>query len=238
MNTYPYARPGGVYKLIINFGMEVPNTTATVKLGLETGTLDKMTELNVISGVPVYLTLPFDAKSAFPLIQVTGAAIIVTNITYQFVPTFYRVYKKTVSSGDGKNYPYNYSYINPATAIDSAAVNDAEHSSDACPHSAPQDRNTNPANICTAVVETYSEYRGNGMVTVTGPDGAQTITTFAQDDARKGQADKVTRKSANGNKLQETINTATAINLGISGSKHDYHSIFIVCCFNPTSTET
>ncbi|MBI5295074.1 MAG: hypothetical protein HY869_06330 [Chloroflexi bacterium] len=164
-------RPGAYYKLTMTAGGSSPT------LGIHDG-------YTVIPGgsSSSLILLPATAKAASPVIQSPGTAYV-SYYKMQLLPTFYRVYRKTVSDG---TYSYTYQYTYP-----DAAVNDTDHSlmAQACyPNQAD----------CNEYNEELSEFRGHEWVTETGPDGRKVTTYFWQDDARKGSPISIeTRDPAN-----------------------------------------
>ncbi|MBI3175913.1 MAG: hypothetical protein HYZ25_19505 [Chloroflexi bacterium] len=166
-------RPGGYYKLTMTAGGNSPS------VGLYNGST--VTSGN---GTSAFILLPATASVAAPIIQsTTGGTVYVSDYKMQLLPTFYRVYRKTISDGTN-SYTYAYSYSG-------AAVNDTAHSlmAQAC----------YPNQVdCNEYNEELSEFRGHAQVTETSPDGRQIKTTFWQDDARKGMPISVeTRDLAN-----------------------------------------
>jgi RHS repeat-associated protein len=192
-----WLRPGGVYRVSSYREASV----ASAYIGIFDGQNDHYSAVATAAGPMSYtFTLPSEASVVQRTILTSGGALgPYTNFRFfklELLPSFYRVKQKRVSDGNNHTYTYSYDYTNASG--DTAAVNDSAHSS-VCA--------LGQLN-CTDLVNPYTEFRGHAQVTETGPDGRQTVTTFYQGDARKGQPITVTVKNAAGTKLTETIYTS------------------------------
>ncbi|HJS20596.1 MAG TPA: SpvB/TcaC N-terminal domain-containing protein, partial [Anaerolineales bacterium] len=140
-------RPGGVYKLAATMW------TGSVNLGIYDGNADQMADGNGI------VILPKNAWKLQALMKTTSTVYMqVATVKLQLLPMVYRVQTRHLFDGKGNEYLYTYTYTNPA-------VNDTAHSASACPATFlnPPDAN------CNEYVEQFSEFRGHGLVTETGP---------------------------------------------------------------------
>ena len=165
-------RPGGMYKLTASVYMA---DTTSLRVGFYDGVNSNL----LATGSPYYLMLPVGASTLSPLIEITGGTGYgqVGGFTLQLLPSVYRVTTKRLLDGNGHSYQFTYDYTN--NGVDTAKFNDAYVvTSEACTHWSCVDNYFN---------EKYSEFRGNGKVTVTAADGTKTITEFHQDDIFKGR---------------------------------------------------
>ena len=170
-------KPGGVYKITTEF--LTTESGMIVRIGLASGVSTQL--FDATSGTPIYVTLPADSTSAAIVVDELGGTssgyVVVGKMWVQLLTSVQRVTEKRVLDGNGHTYTYTYDYTN--NGVDTAKLNDAYVvTSEACTHWSCVDRYYN---------EKYSEFRGNGRVTVTAPDGTKTITEFHQDDIFKGR---------------------------------------------------
>jgi len=139
------------------------------------------------------IRLPANASKAEPLIEISGLIgsnyATLSNFKFKLLTSVYRVKEKRVKDGAGHTYPFTYSYKNGG-GVESAAVNDTVYSGTTCD---PIPVNAPPGSVtCYGYFERFSEFRGHGQVTETGPDGKKTITEFRQGDNLKGRPNWVT----------------------------------------------
>ncbi|MEJ5202297.1 MAG: SpvB/TcaC N-terminal domain-containing protein, partial [Anaerolineales bacterium] len=106
-----FVRPGGVYKLSGDYGVD-PGTT--VQIGLFTGITDTFDTRE-----PGVFLLPANASTAIPLIKTSGPGYAIFGHTFKFelLTSIYRVKEKRISDGNNHTYTYGYAYSG-------AAVND------------------------------------------------------------------------------------------------------------------
>jgi RHS repeat-associated protein len=185
-------RPGGVY--LIETSIDLVNNTGdmSAEVGLFDGVRDHWQAGTV---APRFFILPADASKVEPLIKEEGGNATtkfatVSSYKFKLLTSIYRVVEKRVKDGNGHTYPFDYSY-SWTSGPDSAAVNDTNpnHSTTTCDPINPDDEGTV---TCHGYFERYSEFRGHGLVTETGPDGKTTVTRFFQDDIWKGRPSWVT----------------------------------------------
>jgi len=182
-------RPGGIYKLTASPGF-FGTSGMSARVGLFNGSSDNFP----LAGDPSdIIRLPANASKAEPLIEVSGLIgsnyATLSNFKFKLLTSVYRVKEKRVKDGAGHTYPYTYSYLNGVGA-ESAAVNDTTYSGTTCP---PIPVNASPGSVtCYGYFERFSEFRGHGQVTETGPGGKKTITEFRQGDNLKGRPNWVT----------------------------------------------
>jgi RHS repeat-associated protein len=103
----------------------------------------------------------------------------VHSIKVTYLPTYYRVYSKTITDAtQGSSQVYTYAY-------QGAALNDWAHSAviRSCYYA-----DGVPVANAHCLTPQYAEFRGHSAVTETGPDGRSTTTWFYQDDERAGRA--------------------------------------------------
>ncbi len=191
----PLVRPGGKYRVTGNISSLSPSTSMyiSVDCGPNCGTFNSPAwswtgEFSYTFNLPS--TASFIQAS---IVTTNGGTATIIHMKWALLPSYYRVSTKTLFDGQNHSYTFSYDYRN-ASGNDTAALNVT-----ACN---PYDSN------CHAYVEKYSEFRGNGQVTETGPDGPggrkTIITYFNQDDVLKGRPSRVQVK--NGSQLYaETV---------------------------------
>ncbi len=170
-------RPGGMYKLTVSIGGM--QSGMSKKVGLFDGTRDNL----LGGGGPYFIQLPADASKVEPVVQITGGTASLGYFKFQLLTAVYRVQEKRLYDGINIQ-PYRYTYDYSLNDVDSAKVNDANTSDGVCSN----------AEDCYEFTEQFSEFRGHGQVTETGPDGTKTITQFHQDDILKGRPVSTTKK--------------------------------------------
>ena len=165
-------RPGGMYKLTSTIALP---SGMSAEVGLYDGIRDTLKGPGTH-----YIKLPVDAFKIEPVIQTTGGGSEYGAVSYfklQLLTAVYRVQEKRIFDGVNAA-PYTYSYDYSLNGTDTAKVNDRVTSVGTC---AANDTD------CEEYNEAFSEFRGNGQVTETGPNGTKTITQFHQDDLLKGR---------------------------------------------------
>ncbi|MCP4288839.1 MAG: hypothetical protein GY792_31190, partial [Gammaproteobacteria bacterium] len=219
-------QPGGVY--ILRVRAKTDAASATLRLGFYDGDGHAYMGSHELSSdewasFPVTVTLPYAANmNGVKLwIACSGSSEIDCEIDrYKMLlaPTRYRVATKTLFTGytgdDGIAPPLvmEYCYTDSGTtATEAGSATEAEAGScragdDTGKTSWPDLRH----NVGDApYFKNYSEFRGNGMVTIYTPDGSRTVTTFCQSDACQGRALVVKGYDANNVLVSQTETTYT-----------------------------
>jgi RHS repeat-associated protein len=145
---------------------------------LQTGTNEVQTFLKVSPGTTL--------NNFSPPIIAKGPVGYITEITLYPLITKYRVIEKKVYDGI-HNDPTVFTY-----SYEGGAVNDPDHSEAA------------NAPLADQFSKAWSEYRGNEMATIDGPDGRQDRLYFYQDDILLGRLYKTETYDASNNLLTET----------------------------------
>ena len=151
--------------------------------------------------VTAKLIAPANINRFEPWIVLSRGSAYASNCNAKPILTHYRVKQRIVrDSVSGQSFTFEYDYTDNGT--DTGAVNDASHSDYV---------NNNSSSLLA--IEPNSEFRGNRIVTVTGPDGI-VRTTFFQGDANKGQVESIKQFSLSNTLLQmssfEYTGTTTA----------------------------
>ena len=198
-------RPGGAYRIIATHDTLPQNVT------VQAGAYDGLYDHYASSGTVFIVRSENGVWTANPRIWVSGGAAYIRTFRIELLPSFYRVYRKTLSDGRGHEYAYTYGYTD-AQGNDSAAVNDGGSSA-----------MINAAGYCNAApcpeyLQRYMEFRGNGRVTETWPDGRKVITTYWQTDDLKGRPKEVQVVDPLGFAMSRTVYTYSTTERTLTGS--------------------
>jgi len=151
--------------------------------------------------VTAKLIAPANINRLEPWIVLSSGSAYANDCMANPILTHYRVKQRIVRDSVSKqSFTFDYDYTDSGS--DTGAVNDASHSGYV---------NNNSSSLLA--IEPNSEFRGNRVVTVTGPNSI-IRTTFFQGDANKGQVESRKHSSLSNTLLQmssfEYTGTATA----------------------------
>jgi|GEM_PF-1068994 len=195
----PQIRPGGFYRV----SGSIAANGNTISYGFWDGVEQYW---QPVPGSNVF-HLPAGRSKAEVMINAAGTSNWsgVSWVKLELVPAFYRVTQKRVYDGRGNEYPFAYTYEG-ATVNHSDLVEPTAY----CPLQTSEPNRSWLYKIDTSCREftlVNSQFRGDGQVTETGPNGLKTVTQYYQDDVRKGRPISVTVKDSGDNLLSQQLFT-------------------------------
>lgn len=211
-----FIQPGGVYRVTVRqpASSDAPLSEVWAGVCWENCRWDNPAAKNILQKSSTSgqvsisdIVLPTNASDIEALVSAKTSRITMDQARLELLPTFYRVVRKTVSDGNGHNYPYTYAYENPAVNDRvNGPVTGAAHTNLVCELKAEEWPLLKVNAECKELTEQFSEFRGHGVVIETAlvPNDSggyspwrNTRTSYYQDDNKKGRVADVAQRIGN-----------------------------------------